>query len=65
MVAVVERERFVACRRDAKREARHECVEHFVPLRLRLQVIKIANGEGDGGHGCFLAMFFAQEVVSG
>jgi hypothetical protein len=47
-------------RRDANRQARHEHVEDFVPLRLRLQVIKIANGEADGGHGCPSPMFFAQ-----
>ena len=51
VVSVVERERLVASRRDANREARHDRVEHFVPLPLRLQLIKISSGQGDGRHG--------------
>jgi hypothetical protein len=65
VVSVVERERLVARRRDPNREARHDGVEHFVPLPLRLQQIKISSGQVDGRHGSALPMFPAQEVVWG
>ena len=65
VVSVVERERLVASRRDPNREARHDGVEHFVPLPLRLQQIKISSGQVDGRHGSALPMFPAQEVVWG
>jgi hypothetical protein len=51
VVAVVQRERLAAGGRDADCQSRHKGIEHLVPFPVRLQLIKIASGQRDGGHG--------------
>jgi len=58
-VPVVQRER-LAVRRDTRIDDR---VEHLLPFSVRLQVIEIASGQHDGGHGVSSLMFCAQEVL--
>ncbi len=51
MVPVVQRERFAARGRHADRQSWHDRVKHLVPFPVRLESIKIASGQRDGGHG--------------
>ena len=50
-VPVIQRERLAARRRHTDRESRYERVKHLVPFPVRLQLIEIASGQRDGGHG--------------